>query len=145
MTTQIVGSLLRSRQGQPVCPWPFPQGACSVRRSCMTDQIDGAGYEAMRYAGIKAAAYHAGLKERERTGVLDDWSAGRIPVVAATIAFGMGIDRACKPWTAAVRSLCSCKGDGAHLTQRNSPLPLCMCIFHMAWLLIIRQSLPTSW
>ena len=47
-------------------------------------------------AGIRAAAYHAGLKDPERSRVLADWSAGRIPVVAATIAFGMGIDRACE-------------------------------------------------
>ncbi len=28
--------------------------------------------------------------------MLEDWNEGRLPVVAATIAFGMGIDRASK-------------------------------------------------
>ncbi|EIE23153.1 P-loop containing nucleoside triphosphate hydrolase protein [Coccomyxa subellipsoidea C-169] len=42
-------------------------------------------------------AYHAGLRDAERTRVLEQWSSGQIPVVAATIAFGMGIDRACEP------------------------------------------------
>lgn len=45
-------------------------------------------------AGVRAAAYHAGLKDSERARVLQSWSSGQIPVVAATIAFGMGIDRA---------------------------------------------------
>lgn len=47
-----------------------------------------------RPAGLKAAAYHAGLPAKERARVLTDWSAGRIPLVAATIAFGMGVDKA---------------------------------------------------
>jgi hypothetical protein len=45
-------------------------------------------------AGMPAAAYHAGLPAAERARVLADWSAGRTPLVAATIAFGMGVDKA---------------------------------------------------
>jgi ATP-dependent DNA helicase RecQ len=44
-------------------------------------------------AGVTAAAYHAGLKDDERTRVQDAFAAGSMPVVCATNAFGMGIDR----------------------------------------------------
>ena len=47
-------------------------------------------------AGIPSQAYHAGRPAKERSQVLEDWNEGRVPVVAATIAFGMGIDRASK-------------------------------------------------
>jgi ATP-dependent DNA helicase RecQ len=43
--------------------------------------------------GIKASAYHAGLKDGERMRVQDAFAAGSLPVVCATNAFGMGIDR----------------------------------------------------
>ena len=43
--------------------------------------------------GINASAYHAGLKDGERTRVQDAFAAGSLPVVCATNAFGMGIDR----------------------------------------------------
>src|SRR3954465_15216756 len=43
--------------------------------------------------GIGAAAYHAGLKDDERTRVQDAFAAGTLRVVCATNAFGMGIDR----------------------------------------------------
>src|SRR3954470_20220036 len=43
--------------------------------------------------GIGAAAYHAGLKDDERTRVQDAFAAGAMRVVCATNAFGMGIDR----------------------------------------------------
>jgi ATP-dependent DNA helicase RecQ len=43
--------------------------------------------------GVSAAAYHAGLKDAERTRVQDAFAAGTLPVVCATNAFGMGIDR----------------------------------------------------
>ena len=48
----------------------------------------------LHIAGIPCQAYHAGRPAKERSRVLEDWNEGRVPVVAATIAFGMGIDRA---------------------------------------------------
>jgi ATP-dependent DNA helicase RecQ len=45
--------------------------------------------------GIFAAAYHAGLETKERERILDAWVDGtRLGVVVATVAFGMGVDRA---------------------------------------------------
>ena len=49
--------------------------------------------EAMRALGWRAAHYHAGMTGPERTGVQELFQAGRLDVVAATNAFGMGIDR----------------------------------------------------
>ncbi len=43
--------------------------------------------------GIRSAAYHAGLEPEERTRVQDAFIAGGLPVVVATTAFGMGIDK----------------------------------------------------
>lgn len=44
--------------------------------------------------GITAEAYHAGLSFAERERVQQAWSEGKIRFVAATNAFGMGIDKA---------------------------------------------------
>jgi ATP-dependent DNA helicase RecQ len=44
--------------------------------------------------GIQAAAYHAGMEPAERDRVQQAWTAGQIRFVAATNAFGMGIDKA---------------------------------------------------
>jgi ATP-dependent DNA helicase RecQ len=49
--------------------------------------------ETLEAAGLDAAAYHAGLKDDERTRVQDAFAAGTLRVVCATNAFGMGIDR----------------------------------------------------
>jgi ATP-dependent DNA helicase RecQ len=48
---------------------------------------------ALRDAGVRAGMYHAGLMPNERTRVQDDFMSGRVPVVVATNAFGMGIDK----------------------------------------------------
>ncbi|KAL2327287.1 hypothetical protein Fmac_020714 [Flemingia macrophylla] len=42
-------------------------------------------------SGISCAAYHAGLNNKMRTSVLDDWISARIKVVVATVAFGGGV------------------------------------------------------
>ncbi|MFI7114867.1 RecQ family ATP-dependent DNA helicase [Nonomuraea sp. NPDC050227] len=44
-------------------------------------------------AGVRAAAYHAGLRRAERDAVHDRFMAGDLDVVVATNAFGMGIDK----------------------------------------------------
>ena len=44
-------------------------------------------------AGIKAAAYHAGLPDKERHRVQEDFLKDDLKVVVATVAFGMGIDK----------------------------------------------------
>lgn len=43
--------------------------------------------------GIHAVAYHAGLEDTLRWQIQDDFMAGEINVVVATIAFGMGVDK----------------------------------------------------
>lgn len=43
--------------------------------------------------GITAKAYHAGLAAEERKHVQQEWVDGKTPLVTATNAFGMGIDK----------------------------------------------------
>jgi ATP-dependent DNA helicase RecQ len=45
-------------------------------------------------AGLRTGRYHAGVPDEERTRVQEDFLAGRIDVIAATNAFGMGVDKA---------------------------------------------------
>ena len=49
--------------------------------------------EALRAAGLDAEAYHAGMDEAGRTRVQNRFADGSLPIVCATNAFGMGIDR----------------------------------------------------
>ena len=44
--------------------------------------------------GVEAIAYHAGLPRAERTRAQRRFMAGEVPVVVATNAFGMGVDKA---------------------------------------------------
>ncbi len=48
----------------------------------------------LQVEGIKAVGYHAGMTDEERTEAQDAFAAGKTDVVVATVAFGMGIDRA---------------------------------------------------
>ncbi|XP_071787619.1 ATP-dependent DNA helicase Q5-like isoform X2 [Asterias amurensis] len=44
--------------------------------------------------GLCSEAYHAGLKPAHRLRVQNDWVEGRVPVIVATVSFGMGVDKA---------------------------------------------------
>lgn len=61
---------------------------CLSRNDCDTlaDKLVGDGF--------KVVAYHAGLNDFARKKVQNDWINGKYHVVVATIAFGMGIDKA---------------------------------------------------
>ena len=47
----------------------------------------------LRGRGVRAAYYHAGLGTSERAAVQNDFMAGRVRVIVATVAFGMGVDK----------------------------------------------------
>ena len=49
---------------------------------------------ALTDAGVRAAPYHAGLKSSERGAIQDAFMADEVDLVTATIAFGLGIDKA---------------------------------------------------
>ncbi|MBL4942105.1 MAG: ATP-dependent DNA helicase RecQ [Colwellia sp.] len=47
----------------------------------------------LQKSGINASAYHAGFDSDTRSQIQTDFMAGKIQVIVATIAFGMGIDK----------------------------------------------------
>jgi ATP-dependent DNA helicase RecQ len=48
--------------------------------------------------GIAAAFYHAGMTDVARSRVQEDFIFDRVPVICATVAFGMGIDKSNVRW-----------------------------------------------
>src|SRR3954470_21268498 len=48
---------------------------------------------ALQASGIDAVGYHAGMGDAERTSVQDRFVQGDAPIIAATNAFGMGVDK----------------------------------------------------
>ncbi len=52
----------------------------------------------LKAKGYKAEAYHAGLSSEERSTIQDNFVNDRTPIIVATIAFGMGIDKSNVRW-----------------------------------------------
>ena len=50
--------------------------------------------EALHSAGLRVRVYHAGLEDGDRTSAQDAFMAGKLDVIVATNAFGMGVDKA---------------------------------------------------
>jgi ATP-dependent DNA helicase RecQ len=48
---------------------------------------------ALREAGVAAAAYHAGMRKRDRVAAQEAFMEGELRVMVATTAFGMGVDK----------------------------------------------------
>ena len=48
----------------------------------------------LKSCGLSARAYHAGMADEVRASAQDDFMQGRCDIIVATIAFGMGIDKA---------------------------------------------------
>ncbi|HEX6350617.1 MAG TPA: ATP-dependent DNA helicase RecQ, partial [Candidatus Dormibacteraeota bacterium] len=59
---------------------------------CATVAVTEEVAEKIRGWGFAAAAYHARLGDEARRQVQEDFAAGRLRVVVATVAFGMGVD-----------------------------------------------------
>eukprot|EP00605_Chrysophyceae_sp_TOSAG23-4_P001968 GSChrysophyteH1.ASY1.ANO1.2179.1 assembled CDS len=61
---------------------------CLTRKECEETAL------ALQDLGVKADYYHAGMPKKEKQLVQGSWLRGTITVVCATIAYGMGIDKA---------------------------------------------------
>ena len=48
----------------------------------------------LRRRGVPCEAYHAGLKGSDRARVQKEWMDGVVPIITATVSFGMGVDKA---------------------------------------------------
>ena len=65
---------------------------------CMSRSISEKLTNILQNHGINAAAYHAGLRNKEREKAQEDFVKDRIQVMCATVAFGMGIDKPNVRW-----------------------------------------------
>ncbi|KAI8063589.1 P-loop containing nucleoside triphosphate hydrolase protein [Gongronella butleri] len=61
---------------------------CALTRHC--DELT----DALQAANIPCRAYHGKVPMTQRLRIQQEWQAGRFKVIVATIAFGMGIDKA---------------------------------------------------
>jgi ATP-dependent DNA helicase RecQ len=64
----------------------------ATRKQC--EEVAALASRALAPMGKKAAAYHAGLESNTRNALQSSWIEGETAVLAATNAFGMGIDKA---------------------------------------------------
>ena len=78
--SQQLASIIASQQGA---------GIVYVTLQHTAEQVA----EGLARAGFNAVAYHAGLEDDKRWQIQDDFMAGKINIVVATIAFGMGVDK----------------------------------------------------
>ncbi len=60
---------------------------------CLTKKDTELAAQILRDNGCRARAYHAGMPSEERRIIQEDFTFGRTKVIAATSAFGMGIDK----------------------------------------------------
>ncbi|MBW2186560.1 MAG: ATP-dependent DNA helicase RecQ, partial [Deltaproteobacteria bacterium] len=70
----------------------LPTGATIVYVTLQRTAVEVA--ELLCRNGLQAQAYHAGMKDEQRSAVQDVFMRGASGIIVATIAFGMGIDKA---------------------------------------------------
>lgn len=81
-TTDRTGAILRLCKAEPMHTVIFCRSRLRTERLAT----------ALRQAGLAAAHYHAGLSREERIEALERFRSGRTTILAATTAFGMGVD-----------------------------------------------------
>ena len=74
--------LVRARKGQAGIIYCFQRKTVEALAERLSEK------------GIRALAYHAGLESEQRVRIQDKFTAGKADVIVATVAFGMGIDKA---------------------------------------------------
>ncbi|CAK9297144.1 unnamed protein product [Gordionus sp. m RMFG-2023] len=60
---------------------------CRTREECDTLAIK------LNKTGITSLSYHAGIKDKERREIQNAWMHDKVPIIVATVSFGMGINK----------------------------------------------------
>ena len=68
------------------------RGKCAIVYAATRKNVERA-TASLRLAGVNAHAYHAGLPPEERTATQEAFMRGEAPVIVATNAIGMGVDK----------------------------------------------------
>jgi RecQ family ATP-dependent DNA helicase len=64
---------------------------CNSRKKC--EQLAEFINTNRTHSDISCAHYHAGMTNKNRTEIENDWKSNRVNIIVATVAFGMGIDK----------------------------------------------------
>ncbi len=91
LTFRVVPMIDRAKQVIQAVERHVAEGGVIVY--CISRKDTEAMAEHLKGRGIQTACYHAGLSPEERLRVQDAFKREDLPVVVATVAFGMGIDR----------------------------------------------------
>ncbi|TNY22018.1 P-loop containing nucleoside triphosphate hydrolase protein, partial [Rhodotorula diobovata] len=69
-------------------------GECGIIYCSSKKQCEDTAERLRREHKVRAMHYHAGMDKNDRIRVQEQWQSGEIHLICATIAFGMGIDKA---------------------------------------------------
>lgn len=78
---------------QFLAPVALHKGECGIVYCIGRNTVDKTA-ALLRAEGYSARAYHAGMTQNDRDANQDAWFRGDIDIIVATVAFGMGIDKA---------------------------------------------------
>ena len=98
LSLEVMGNIPKKEKKEEIIDFIKSQGDKSGIIYCLSRKETEDWSLSLRSAGINAEHYHAGLSAEERSKVQEDFVKDEVPVICATVAFGMGIDKSNVRW-----------------------------------------------
>ena len=98
LSLEVMGNIPKKEKKEEIIDFIQAQGDKSGIIYCLSRKETEDWSSSLRAAGINAEHYHAGLSAEERSKVQEGFVKDEVPVICATVAFGMGIDKSNVRW-----------------------------------------------
>lgn len=98
LSLTVRGNIKKSRKQEEVLQFIEKRKGQSGIIYCLSKRETEEWADYLQKMGIKAAYYHAGLNSQKRSQIQEDFIKDEVPIITATIAFGMGIDKPNVRW-----------------------------------------------